>query len=187
MKNQGKSSLQPLALRLPGQSLDETIQRTIEDEIISYVLIPIILIFIVSYNWWLWYQTIPVPNPVVATTLTIGVLIYCFLKLLQTRLHLKALRLKRDGEKAVGQTLDLLREKGCRVFHDMVEEKFNLDHVIINEHGVFLIETQCYSKPEKGECKIIYSEDGLSVNNYKADRKVLIQVAAQKKWLEKKL
>ena len=65
-----------------------------------------------------------------------------------------------DWERAVGQTLEALRRKGYRVFHDLIGEGFNLDHVIISEHGVFSVETKTYSKPAKGGCKIIYNGDG---------------------------
>ena len=139
------------------------------------------------FNWLMWYQVVQIPNPILATFMTVGVSIYCVFRVFKVRKRLKALRLGRDGERAVGQTLDGLREKGYRIFHDLVGEKFNLDHVIVNDHGVFSIETKTYSKPEKGECKIIYSEDGLSINGFKPEKKILIQVEAQKKWLEKQI
>lgn len=81
----------------------------------------------------------------------------------------------------------LLENKGYRIFHDLIGDEFNLDHVIVSEHGVFSIETKTYSKPEKGECKIIYCEKGISINGYKPEKKILIQVLAQKNWLEKQV
>jgi hypothetical protein len=60
-----------------------------------------------------------------------------------------------------------------------------LDHVIISEHWIFSVKTKTYSTPAKGECKIIYSEDGISINGNKPDKKIIIQVSAQKRWFEK--
>ena len=187
MSKQKKSPLKNSPLRTPGQSLDDEIQRVLGEEVVSYLLVPILMIGFTVWNWLLWYQIIHIPNPILMTIVVIGISIYCFIKLFKIKKRIRALRLGRDGEKAVGQTLDALKKKGYRVFHDLVGDEFNLDHVIVNEHGVFSIETKTYSKPEKGECKIIYSKEGISVDGYKPEKKILIQVEAQKKWLEKQI
>ena len=187
MKNQTKSPLKDNPLRTPGQSLDEAIQKVLDEDVISFLLFPFLLLMFTVWNWLLWYQVVKLPNPILMTILVIGVSIYSFFKILRVRKKLRALRLGRDGERAVGQALDALKRKGYRVFHDLIGGEFNLDHVIVNEHGIFSIETKTYSKPRKGECKIIYSDDGISINGYKPEKKILIQVEAQKKWLEKQV
>ena len=48
------------------------------------------------------------------------------------RAKVRTLRLGRDGERAVGQFLEGLREGGARIFHDVPAEGFNLDHVVIS-------------------------------------------------------
>lgn len=73
------------------------------------------------------------------------------------------------------------------MFHDLVGDRFNLDHVIVCEHGVFSIETKTYSKPVKGECKVIVEKKGISVNGRKPETKILIQIEAQRHWLERKI
>lgn len=185
MKEENKSPLKNRPLRNPGQSLDDEIQNFIEELLFSYLLLPCLLILFSIYDWLYWYELVKLPNPISFTVLSIAITIYCFIKLSIERKKLKALRLGRDGERAVGQTLDALRKKGYRVFHDLIGEGFNLDHVIVSEHGVFSIETKTYSKPVKGECKITYSDAGISINGYKPDKKIIIQVMAQKNWLEK--
>ncbi len=187
MKNQKKSPLKDSPLRTPGQSLDEEIQEILDGEVFSYLFYPIVMILFVIFNWLLWYKLVQLPNPILTTILVIGVSIYSLFKILKIKKRIKALKLGRDGERAVGQTLDALREKGYRIFHDLIGGEFNLDHVIVSEHGVFSIETKTYSKPEKGECKIIYCEKGISINGYKPEKKILIQVMAQKNWLEKQV
>ncbi|RLA18529.1 MAG: NERD domain-containing protein [Gammaproteobacteria bacterium] len=187
MKKQKKSPLKDKPLRSPGQSLDEKIQKIIDEDSASYILFPILIVGFTVYSWLLWFQIVKLPNPLLITIISILISIYCFFRVLKTRKRLKFLRLGRDGERAVGQTLNALRGKGYRVFHDLIGGEFNLDHVIVCEHGVFSIETKTYSKPKKGECKIIYSEEGISIDGYKSEKKILIQVEAQKKWLEKQI
>jgi len=182
-----KSPLIGNPLRTPGQSLDEEIQEILDGEVFSYLFLPLVMAMLVFYNWLLWFQIIQLPNPTILTFALCIISIFSVYKILKLKKRIKKLRLGRDGEKAVGQTLDALRAKKYRVFHDVIGGKFNLDHVIVSEHGVFSIETKTYSKPEKGECKIIYSDEGISINGYKPEKKILIQVSAQKKWLEKQI
>jgi hypothetical protein len=187
MKKQTKSPLKSSPLRIPGQSLDEEIQKVLDEEVFSYLLLPLIMILFMILNWLLWYQIIQIPNPIITTFFVIGLSVYSYFKMLKVRKRIKALRLGRDGERAVGQTLESLRRKGYRVFHDLIGEGFNLDHVLVGEHGVFSIETKTYSKPEKGECKIIVNSTGISINGRSHEKKILIQAEAQKNWLEKQI
>jgi hypothetical protein len=55
--------------------------------------------------------------------------------------HLRSLRLAAEDEKAVGQFLEGLRERGYRVFHDVVGDGFNVDHVRIGPARSFDV---CY-------------------------------------------
>ncbi len=56
--------------------------------------------------------------------------------------ELKRLRQARDGERAVAEYLDLLRDDGHRVFHDIVGPNFNIDHVIVEPRSIFTVETK---------------------------------------------
>jgi hypothetical protein len=58
------------------------------------------------------------------------------------RKRIKELRLGRDGEKIVAEQLECLRESGAQVFHDVPGDGFNLDHVVISNHGIYAIETK---------------------------------------------
>lgn len=79
---------------------------------------------------------------------------YALFDLYRIRQTIKRLRMARDGEKAVGQYLSDLREQGCRVYHDVIGQGFNIDHVIICDRGIFTIETKTYSKPASGRSTI---------------------------------
>ncbi len=182
-----KSPLKDNPLRLPGQSIDEEIQKIMDEEVISYLLLPTMMILFSVWNWLLWYQVIPVSHPIPLTIIAIGLSVYSFFRLLKTKRRIKSLQLGLDGERAVGQTLDSLRSGGFRVFHDIVGNGFNLDHVIVSEYGVFAVETKTRSKPKKGECKISVSGKGISINGGAHEKKILIQAEAQKSWLEKQI
>ena len=47
----------------------------------------------------------------------------------------------------MGQLLENLRADGARVFHDLVGEGLNIDHVVVSPHGIFVLETKTWSKP----------------------------------------
>ncbi|MGB0993569.1 MAG: nuclease-related domain-containing protein [Akkermansiaceae bacterium] len=61
-------------------------------------------------------------------------------------------RLGFEGERFVAQVLQDLGRKGYYVYHDVPFEidgrKFNIDHVVVGDNGVFAIETKAKRKPE---------------------------------------
>ena len=73
--------------------------------------------------------------------------------------------------------MEQVRQSGADVYHDLLFEDFNIDHVIVSEKGVFAVETKTYSKPSKGEVVIQYSGDMLDIDGFKTD-KPLIQAKA---------
>jgi hypothetical protein len=177
-----RSPLKSNPLRNPGQSLDEEINKIIDEDASAYIIISLFCIVLAGLEWWRWYKDTP-PSPVLWTFMAIGITSYSIYKLLGYRKRVKNLRLGRDGERAVGQYLDLLREKGYRVFHDLVGENFNLDHVVVSEHGIYVIETKTYSKPEKGETKILFEGNRITVNGFNKNN-IVSQANAQAKWLQ---
>jgi hypothetical protein len=64
--------------------------------------------------------------------------------------------LGRDGERAVGRTLERLVADGYHVFHDIVGPNWNIDHLMIGPGGIFTIETKTRSKLERGHAVIRY-------------------------------
>lgn len=84
----------------------------------------------------------------------------------------------------MGQFLDDLRENGHRIFHDIIGENFNIDHVIISRKGIYVIETKTYSKPANGNAKIYFDGKKLKVESPGALNKPIIQVNAASNWLK---
>ena len=108
---------------------------------------------------------------------------------------LKAMRQGRDGEKRIGQYLDnefrdVLTGRIIRIFHDVPGDKFNLDHVVICEKGIYVLEIKTLSVPVKGCEKLLYKggdhlyyED----NGNKVPGNPIGQVKAGVKWLRELL
>jgi hypothetical protein len=120
MINNKKSPLKANPLRIPEQSLDEEIQSIREGTLDIYLLVPIIIGILCFYEWLLWYQIINLPHPLTFTIIAIGISIYCVFKVKKVIKQLRSLRLGRDGERALGQTLEALRKKGCKIFYEIV-------------------------------------------------------------------
>ena len=182
MQDQKKSPLTDKPLRNPGQSLDESISKILDDEAMQYALLPTICIVFTLVEWLRWYNESPYA-PYIWTVITLIVLPYSLYKLFRIRKTLKKLRLGRDGERVVGQYLELLREQGFRVFHDIVGNKFNIDHVVISEKGVYVIETKTYSKPSKGKPIVCHQNDQIIINGFNTGDKTITQVTAASSWL----
>ena len=100
--------------------------------------------------------------------------------------RLRALKLGRDGEKAVGQFLEKLREQGYRVFHDVVGNGFNIDHVLIGPAGVFTVETKTRSKPG-GDARVVFDGEAIQVAGMEPDRDPVFQARAQASWVRELL
>lgn len=178
-----KSPIEDKPLRYPAQSLDETIDDFVQKNTFTYIITPAFFIMI-AFTSWVSYFNKTIPHPIFLTLLAIGITGYSAYKIVMARKELRKLKQGRDGEREVGMNLELLRAQGLKVFHDIQGKDFNLDHVLVGIQGIFVIETKTYSKPLKGECKIVYDGDKLSYNGtYKSDEPI-IQARAGANWLK---
>ena len=67
-----------------------------------------------------------------------------------------------DGERFVGEELSRLIGAGFEIYHDVPFDGFNMDHVLVGNPGVFVVETKTKSKPvdESGSKKFEVVFDG---------------------------
>lgn len=186
MKQKTKSPLKDKPLRNPGQSIDESIDKLINDEALKYIIISTFCIVLAITEWWRWYANLPY-SPGIYTAIAIMATAYSSVKLVKAKKQLINLKLGRDGERVVGQYLESLREEGCKIFHDIVGDAFNIDHVIISKHGVFIVETKTYSKPTNKEPTIKYNGIELLINNNQPMKDILTQAKAEANWLKNML
>lgn len=177
-----KSPIKDNPLRNPAETLDKEIEILINDDAMSYVMSATFIIVLTLLEWSKWYFDLPL-SPVTYLILSFIIVPYCVFKVIQIRKRLKSLRQGRDGEKAVGQYLELLRETGARIFHDIPGDGFNLDHVVVSSSGVYVIETKTYSKPDEGMPRMVFTGTSLSYNKVKNNNKPIIQVKAASHWL----
>lgn len=176
------SPLKGRPLRNPGQSLDARLDDLLHRKILFPMLTTGLLLILAGMEWLRWYRGTP-PQPLLYTSIAAGYAIYALVSIRRSWAHLKAIKLGRDGERAVGQYLDQLRESGARIFHDIVGKEFNVDHVVVATQGIFAVETKTWSKPVRGEAHIQFDGTNIRAANYTPERQPVRQVLAQAAWL----
>lgn len=181
-KNKKRTPLHLKPLHNPGESLQEELDRVLYEEALPKLVMAVFIIALAVYEWIRHLYDSP-PRPIPLSIIAVLVLVYTVRKIFVLRDYFKALKLGLDGEKFVGQYLEDLRSQNCRVFHDLTTESFNIDHVIVSSHGIFVVETKTYSKPMRG-CPIVeYDGEKIMVNGIKAYGNPVEQARALGNWL----
>jgi hypothetical protein len=167
-------------LRQAGQSTYEELLDLIDEQVVVYVLVGIFLVAAVVLEWvrWLFHEP---PHPGIATTIAVGYGVFAFVKVRRAWRKAKDLKLGMRGERMVGQELEKLRPIGYEVFHDVVTDTGNIDHVLIGPGGVFTVETKARSKANGAVVE--YRGDEILVAGHKPDRDPLKQAKAQAAWV----
>ena len=186
MSKKKRSPIKDRPLRNPGQSVQEHLFDLFTDKFVLPWLIAFVLVAFAIGEWLRYFNPQP-PAPRFVTFLAFLGLAYAAYTLWKYWRPLQALRLARDGEKAVGQFLELLREGGYRVFHDVLGTGFNVDHVIVGPAGVFTIETKTFSKRSGRDLKVQFDGERILVDGFEPDRDAVIQAKAQARWLRQLL
>jgi len=178
------SPLKAKPLRAPGQSLDEEIQSLVYDKFLFYLIFAVFVALLAVFEWYQWAYDLP-PNPFILSVIAagaIGVTAYQFFK---GRKQLHALSLGRDGEKAVGQYLENLRVNGYKVFHDVLGETFNVDHVVVSKKGICVIETKTISKRKSSKRdKVVFDGNEIRIGGMVPNPGPIEQVRAEADWIK---
>jgi hypothetical protein len=181
-----RSPLKDKPLRNPGQSLDEERHDLLYNKVLAPSLYALLLVTLAGMEWERYFlpQT---PSPIFITVIAVLGIGYAAFQIKRAWPAVHALQQGRDGEKAVGQYLERLRERGYQVFHDVVGAGFNVDHVLIGPAGLFTIETKTYSKPPGPEAKVTFDGEHILVDGVEPDRDPVVQAKAQAGWLRELL
>ena len=179
--NNKRSPLRDKPLRNPGQSLEEQ-RRDFVENAFEPALVAGVLVVLAGLEWSRYYFSLP-PSPILFTVIAAIAVGYAVFRIRRALPHTRALRLGIEGERAVGQFLERLREDGYQVFHDVVGSGFNVDHVLIGPAGVFTIETKTRSKPARGEARVECDGERILVDGFEPDRDPIVQGKAQASWL----
>lgn len=146
------------------------------------MLTAVFTVILAGLEWWRYFYSTP-PSPIMYSVIAGIVMLYAGWTIWSVGPALRQLRLARDGEKVVGQYLERFRQDGYQVFHDVIGQGFNLDHVLIGPAGIFTIETKTFSKPARGQPKIVFDGEKIVVAGHEPDRNPVIQAKSQGKWL----
>lgn len=159
------NTLDTTPLRYPGQSLHEKLNDAYEMSVarLSYVAGIFLGAAVISLG----SHTIPVlNNPWVVVPTSFSACIITFM--LTWRHHRKLHRLKTGlkGEQIVGEELNYrISGPDAFVFHDIVFETYNIDHLIVSTRGIFSIETKAVRNDtdKESQIKIIATDDYVDI------------------------
>jgi hypothetical protein len=185
-KTISKSPLKEPLLRLPGQSIDEQMDRLFKEKVINYALFTMGFFLLAMFAWIQAFSESRI-NPWLMSIVAAPVIAYCALRFWQSAKEMKRLRLGRDGERAVAEQLDIVKKQGAIIFHDLLADGFNLDHVVLSTRGVFVVETKTRSKPIKGSPSVSFDGKTLLVNGFEPERNPVTQVQGNARWLAEML
>lgn len=176
-----RSPLKETPLRVPGQSIQREINRVLIDEaFVIFVLISVAIAW-PTYEWFRWLTKAPV-TPWLATVLAMFAFVYAFVRLASVRRKLEILKLGMEGERAVAEELDRLKNTGAIVFHDIVASSFNIDHVVLSRKGVYAIETKAISKAPGA--KATFDGTTLLINGRPPKKDLIGQTIAAADWIK---
>lgn len=181
-----RSPLREAPLRLPGQFIQDEIDRVFENRVIFPIIITGGFISLALADWVRYFSTKPL-NPWLSSVVALGALGYSALSVTHATKRVRILKLGRDGERVVAEQMDKLKQHGAAVIHDVVAGKFNIDHVILSPKGVFVAETKTRSKPQRGSPTVTYDGKVLLVNGLKPDRDPIAQAQGCARWIAEKL
>jgi hypothetical protein len=178
-------------LRGPGQSLIEKLDD-IRDELFAclamMIAMPIALYALYISDLYLKQRPLNLSSAliyIISGTLIFGYLVFKMVRFFNLR---RRTRLGYEGEVATGQELNQMMLRGYHVYHDLVADKFNIDHIVVGPAGVFAVETKARAKPtsnnRSADANVTYDGRCIHFPKWK-EVKPLEQAKAQADWLER--
>lgn len=170
----------------PGESIQKEMDRILSEEFFPIFMVSLCWILFTVYIWGQWYFKWSM-KPIEVTIVAVFMIGYTIYKFIYLRKDYRNLKQGLEGEKAIGQFLELIRDQDCRVFHDIITDKANIDHIFISPKGIFVIETKTYSKPNEGKPIIDFNGERILVNGFEPDRNPVSQTHGLVSWLHEML
>ncbi len=181
-----RSPLRDLPLRLPGQSIQNEIDRVYENRVLFPGILTLAFILLAIVQWV--YHLIPArPDPWITTVVALIALAYTLVSGTRAVRRMRLLAQARDGERIVAEQLDRIKQQGSAVIHDVVANGFNIDHIILSTKGVFVAETKTRSKPMRGSPTVSFDGTAVVVDGFKPDRDPVAQAKMNAKWVAENL
>ena len=180
-----RSPLKGKPLRLPGQSVDEARLALVERMYETPALVSLVLVVLAGMEWARYFFAMPT-SPILHSVIAAASVVFTAWRCWRLVPEARKLRQATEGERIVGEYLDQFRERGYRIFHDLIGTGFNVDHVLIGPAGVFTIETKTWSKSNP-DARISFDGSAIRVGNIEPDRNPVVQAFAQAAWLHELL
>lgn len=168
-----------------GWSLQQRVQEAYGD-----FLVAVSALFLVG-------MILVITNLLLESTLTLNLTALCFLGFFFYQINKKLKNYQNYslgllGEQAVGAKLNNINQENFKVYHDYVVDEqsssaWNIDHIVVCDTGVFLLETKARRKAKRnGGHEVTLDKDALHFPTSK-DTKSLAQAERSAKWLENHL
>jgi hypothetical protein len=169
--------IKDLPLHNPGQSLEEELNRVIDEGVMTWGIVAVFAAVLVFLEWWRWFFSLGT-SPVWITVVGLTVIGVAAVRLVKMRRHIKNLQTGLIGERSVGQYLqNALLRKNYWIVHDVCEDDYNIDHVLIGPGGVFSIETKTRKK-SRPDARVDYDGKQVTVDGWVPDRDPVAQAQA---------
>ena len=189
IRHQRKGRRNPLTyqmLRAPGESISHRIELLSDNIDLNLTMSGIVPLLCYSMYLTTRYIANKQISPMIFVVMAIGFLAYFGFRLNKDYQQRHKEQLGLDCERSVGQELNQLMLDGCRVFHDIQADNFNVDHVVVASNGIFAIETKGRSKPGRGrgqeDAKVTYDGQTLQFPTWR-EREPIEQAKRQATWL----
>lgn len=183
VKPEKKNPIKNLPVRQPGQSSREKVDKIFDDEFMPYFFVVIVFGVLAMFEWYRQFTKVP-PHPILYSLIFVGSLALAIRRGATVKRRIQQAKLGEQGEQSVGQTLDeKLRPLGCQVFHDILGHDFNVDHFVVGPTGLFCVETKTCRKPAKGDSRVVYDGESVTVNGFTPDRDPVVQAKAEARWM----
>ena len=183
-KPKKRSPLKEARANMPGESLEAYLETLFEEKVMFWFLAAAIAAIFAVIEWLRWFFA-PPPQPIFLTVVAALVIAVAVRRLVPLIRRIRAIRQGIEGEKSVGQLLEVLRERQYLVFHDIKEDDFNIDHALIGPAGVFAIETRTISKPEGRDAKVFYDGERVLIDGIAPSRDPVAQAMRSADHLKK--
>ena len=138
---------------MPGQGLDEKLRDLLLNEGLDYI-VPAGIAWALVVGSIAQLVSAKYPVHLIFLGLALALTIWGAFRFARVVKLAKSYKLGRQGERHVGQLLQSLDVPGTRVFHDIPGDAFNLDHVVVCDRGIYVVETKTWSKSRGQELEV---------------------------------
>lgn len=186
MSTKTRSPIRDDPNRQPGESARQSVDQLLNDGALSWAAVAAAIFAFLIVEWCQYLLALP-PMPWFYTVLGLLGIGFCAWRMVVLVRRAKDYRLGEQGERLVADVLDDLRSSDCIVLHDVIADRFNLDHVLVASRGVFVIETKTRRKPAHANASVVFDGKAVKIADGPRDSKPVDQLASNCDWLQKTL